>query len=319
VGKIYKQPAGGWGTFNILSPPPPDASIPFVDSFGSFAPGVYDFPVGPSLTNSSTYRAYVKVYLSDTTLVDPSDTWLFYDFTTSWAAPTAPTFTATSDGDLGRVQLVIKNTQNDVTAEVTVQRSLDNLNWDTVRGIGDLNIGFNISAQLFDYEAPPNVLVYYRAWTETTSASLLLRSTYITLAAITVTTRYAFLKDPIDPTRNMHVVLQNNYLDRTKRRDRAFYRPLTRERPVPMRGVSTDESFTVVIVTRDVVEQAKLETLLNSDRVLLFQTARSSWYVDLSGDYTNSEYLWGDLHKTSFIDHLFTVTFIEVDAVPLDV
>ena len=86
-----------------------------------------------------------------------------------------------------------------------------------------------------------------------------------------------------------------------------------------MRGVSTDESFTVVIVTRDVVEQAKLETLLNSDRVLLFQTARSSWYVDLSGDYTNSEYLWGDLHKTSFIDHLFTVTFIEVDAVPLDV
>lgn len=304
--RIFLRPGGSWTGFD------PDAAVAVYSDF--ITDGSLSSQIGiAALANSSVYRAYV-----DASGAIPYS-WLvrdFEDFTTSWTAPATPTMVATADAaNFGRVKFVLTNNSNHASVRVFLQRSLDGINWTYVRGVYNLDIGFNIATTLYDYEAPPHTTMQYRAWV-TSSVSGVPTQSLTAIATLSVNTKFNFLKDPIDSARDVHAITQGEWLDRTHSRDRVLYKAIGRTRPIPMRGTATGETFTVSIITRTEAERTALKLLLDSDRVLVWQTTRILQYVDLASDYNESEYMWADLRPNSPLSRIFTVNFVEVDVLP---
>jgi hypothetical protein len=309
--RIFEQPGGTWTGFdpdNTAVYPTWEAIVGDPNLFTGSWPLDY-----PALANTKTYRCYVKAVYSGSPPVIQN----FSDFTTFWTNPATPTFTVTPQPDTNsRVQLAVRNNENHASVRVTIERSLDGgASWVKVRGANSVNIGFNVTTNFYDYEAPPRTSVMYRVWCVSSGSGFPLQSLPAT-ATVTINARWVFLCDPINPARNMHTVTQGSYVDRNRSRRRTFYEAIGRTKPVVMRGLLQAESFTMNFLARNPTEEAALILLLDSDRTLLLRTPRKMTWVEVAGDYTDSEYLWADLHGSPAIARLFTVPFIEVDSVP---
>lgn len=308
--RIFERPiSGSWAGFNPDFFPAGVLQVSYEQIGGA---GVLNqVPAPQYILNGKNYRAYVKAYPVNFT-AQPQN---FIEFTTSWTPPTTPTLTAIADTlDPSRLILTMKNNHNHASARITVERSIDGVTWTRVRGIDALNIGYNVNVDHYDFEAPVRQFVSYRAFVVSTESGAPTQSNFAT-SSTGYTPKVNYLKDPLDPARNMHVVTTGQFLEKSNRRARAFYEPIGRELPLAFRGAAKGDRFQVQFIARTVQEEAALEKLLDSNRTLWFQTAAHDWYVDVDSDYNTSEYMWNYLHNDdAHPSRIYTVTFVEVDA-----
>lgn len=195
-----------------------------------------------------------------------------------------------------------------------IERSDDNgVTWVPVRGA--FGVAFPQETQsilTFDLEAPLNETLDYRAYLVTTEPSVSVSTPYATVSDEMIPYERTWLKDPVDPTNNGHYRVQEKWLSRSKDRQRAFFKPLGRTKPIAFRGLADGEQFSVSFYIDTQAEFDKLERLLDSDNGLLYQTARKQWYVELTTNYVVLHALWDELHNRP-ITHIVQCTFMEVD------
>lgn len=277
-------------------------------------------PSNPILSNGVSYRAYIypimpnfsAAILASISSIGSSD------FTGSWTPPATPTMTVTAEPQNGRVKGVLKNNYNDASARIFWERSDDGgVTWHSVRNAWNIDIGYNVDTTIYDNEGPPNVASQYRAYVNAVVVGVKTQSAYTTAVTVTLKTTVAWLKNPLNPAMNMHVILENDYVPRSKRVARAVFEPIGNQFPVIQKGAANYAQVgDVNLMTLTLADEAKLIALLESGDTLFLQTSRSNWYVELAGDYTVQEYPWTDRRNHKIYDRHFVCQFVEVVGVP---
>jgi hypothetical protein len=306
--EFFERPGGSWTGFD------PATATPLYRAVIKDGTATSHQTTRAVLKNLTNYRVYITAIVTVENFTVEQQA--FSDFNTSFTVPATPTLTLTAQPDTNnRVKIDVLNNQNHASVRATVERSDDGgLTWAVVRGIDAQNIGFNITTTFYDYEAQPNTLTQYRAWVTSTASGAIAQSAFAT-GSVTLATRYAFLKDVTDATRNVHLRLQGKWLKKGHRRPRAYYEAINRDRPIPMRGVAAQRTTSVQVLCKTRAELTALLTLLNSDRVLLLQTAWTHMWVDITGDYDEDEYLWNRLRNHPENSTIVSVSFVEVEGV----
>lgn len=184
--------------------------------------------------------------------------------------------------------------------------------WTRVRGATDLVPDAYQQVTVYDYEAPFNDVTFYRAFNTSLVISSPSSSAYGTGNG-TLVVNVLWLKDPLDPTRNRHFLVQNTWLSRSHRKRRVHYEALGRTKPIPFRDAGNGERLQMGFLTLSDTDMDALELLLDSNRTLLLQSARRSWYVDVAGDFNIGQNLWDEKRNRSHAQQ-YQVPFIEVDA-----
>jgi hypothetical protein len=265
--------------------------------------GSSQVPTSP-LLNSNNYRAYVRVRQGGTT--QSWGPWAFSAFTLSLTQPNAPTLglTATnSNTDKVNITITPPGSTPVAISYYVLERSLDNVTWETrrlftagnVRDDSD-NITHTGSAiALIDYEVPLHRTVYYRVVSVSLSLGTPVSSVFATGNTLLDHNR-VWIKDPLNPTRNNSFPVEDGWLEISHRRVRTPLEPLSRTKPVILRGTQKGDTFTVsvILLTRAVYDAFMV--LVDSDTTFYIQSTKQSWYCELSGDVTESDHLWDDLH-----------------------
>lgn len=110
---------------------------------------------------NATYRAYVQV--ADVGSGGRFGAWDYNQFTLNVTGPAVPTFTATADNTLKRVELVATSAGVPAVEFFDFEYSDDSgATWAAVRGATRV-AAVGTSATVYDYEAPPNTARQYRA------------------------------------------------------------------------------------------------------------------------------------------------------------
>ena len=265
------------------------------------------------LSNTTTYRAYVKV--ADVGSSGRFGAWAFSSFTSSYTGPNPPTFTSTVDNVNNRVSLALTASGTGLsTGYFEVQRSIDNVNWTPIRVSPITNTGGTIT--VLDYEAPINIPVWYRGRSvNITTPTIPIGSTWVTPASVTLVETMWWLKDPLSSTLNGKVLVTDFSRDRNT--PSGVYRPPNKRTAVVIRQPFSGDSGTMTIqaCTPDVVswpymDTHELDLLLQPGHTLLLQriTSGDQWYIQIGSKYTPNAV--GGTSKQ------FGVTFdwIEVDA-----
>lgn len=230
------------------------------------------------LPNSDTYRAYVRYGKNDVAGQTLWSEWSHTEFTLDLTLPTAPTVTATPDSVLNRVQLDIDTAvlTHDTFEGASIERSVDGgTTWESIR-FDESQFSANDSHTLYDYEAPRGVSLLYRARvTEGLTASgTTISSDWTTTSSLTLDNDLNWwLKDPLDPDRNMVVIAEGDALTKDHQIDVAHFRPLGSELYTAIADVARDPRFpTLTIGTVGKQEYDDLMLLLKSLRTLLLQS-----------------------------------------------
>jgi hypothetical protein len=199
----------------------------------------------------------------------------------------------------------------------TVQRSDDGgVTWVDVVNGNPLTAGLLVTQDfpLNDWLMPVRVPLQYRAFATSTQSGLSTNSDFTVVTGEMYEPNFCFLKNPFNNTQYLHLMVETTTIERTVTRDRVLYRPLGRKKPVPMRGTYDDNSFTVKGVVIRTLDKETLEAILDADVTLLFETPQGSFWVDFSGDYQASDYLWNYLHSHDDEQTEFSIPFTEVEA-----
>lgn len=216
---------------------------------------------------------------------------------TNFPKPNAPFFTATPETENARVKFTIqRNSEGMQPSFWSIARSLDP-DWDytNTEWVRDFDwlvqkpYSGNEIIEYYDYEAPSGKIVNYNGymWSTTPDDP---EPSPPTLRSIILKLDRTWLKDPLNPELNMSFPVEESWLDASHTKTRSIRRPLGRKLPVVLRGKSEGESFTVTFIIVGIERKAALDALLDSERTLMYQTPRSSWYVELMG-YNEIEHL----------------------------
>ena len=157
--KVFDSATYGGGGFDA------ETSTPVWDS-GELTGTAASVAVATSLTNATTYKAYVKVAHDG----GASDYWSAWTASSAWTTSvttcTTPTVTGIySEGD-GRVELTVTGAAppGGVTQTLRVERSTDGgTTWVAVRDWAGATFDTPYSETVYDYEAPLGQAVDYRA------------------------------------------------------------------------------------------------------------------------------------------------------------
>lgn len=202
------------------------------------------------------------------------------------------------------------------THTVTIERSDDaGTTWSALKrpyvlyaiGInadGSVNPAPEQIATVADYEAPPGVAVQYRAKTNGSEGSNSLVSPYSTTTTATLVIVGSWLKDPLDPTRNIPVTIEGTQLDTDTTEPQAPHWALNRADPIITAGVVRLDSIPqLTFFFPDDATWKAFKTLRESGRVLLLQTCygdsgNEQWYLRL-GQTARTSRLTVDTMRTA--------------------
>lgn len=194
-------------------------------------------------------------------------------------------FTATYDPTLSRVQLSATGlTGSPVTG--VIDRSIDQLNWTTVRGATAVSIvGGATVFPTDDYEFPPDVTIYYRLRTYT--AGLVLIQTLT--VSIKVTLQFIWFKFITAPFLNRRVTL-TNWSPIARQSRTGIFNVVSRREPVVVTDLHSTRKVTIDLSTAGNDESLAVDLALSLGVPLFLQVPNDgtcdlpSMYVAI-GDY----------------------------------
>ncbi|MGW0566065.1 hypothetical protein [Streptomyces tauricus] len=133
-----------------------------------------------------------------------------------------------------------------------------------------------------DYEAPLGVLVYYQAevYSPTTGKVTNYRTTDRVMLAAGERTM-VWLKDPLEPQRNVRLLAQEPMPTLTRDVERAEHRVEGRRNSVWLSGVRGGVSGDLALFTRSAAEKSDLDWLLDPGHVVFIQASPASGWRDL--------------------------------------
>lgn len=182
----------------------------------------------------------------------------------------------------------------------------------------------NTVVQVYDYEAPPETLLTYRARGFTVvggglnagdwSADSNMCAWAIDTDTSTCEGTQAWLKNPVDPTQNRLVVLgQGSLMTKTKAIGRGVFDILGRENAIAVTDVRHSVRTDVSIITQTVIEAADVEDLFDAAVTLLLQCPSVFGWLS---EYVSA----GDLTETRPIaeiakpERVFSTSLVVVDS-----
>lgn len=310
LARIFAQPGGTWVGFD------PDTATPLFEA--TVIGETEQIQSTTRLANAGTFRTYMKAAhrLSDgKTLWGP---WAFEDFTTSYAAPAAPTLSVAPHND--RVMLTLTPPGGPWTPDIDsfmIERSLDGgLTWSTFR-YGSLlkSTGFpdlTTPQVIYDFEVPYFTTVQYRAFSVSTDLGLEVLSVASATASTSISQPSVWVKDPSDFTLGDTFPTEEGWIPGTISRERNFHQALGRSLPIATRGTAAGVAFSLTFMVLGETKFDRLDTLLKSNRTLFIQTPKGSWYMEVATDYNSQDRL-GDRRQGEQDIRKITVPLREVD------
>lgn len=265
--KIFTAAQYGAGGFD------PETSAAFYDSGDVVSTN--QSQVVPALTNSTTFRTYVKVGDS----VNGVAHWGAWQggagsqFSTSFTTANISTVVGTPSNANGRISVVVTR----VTAgspplweTVEVQRSTNGgTSWLPVRAATNVAVSGS-TFTVVDYEAPNGAVCSYRARaTYTTGGQSVVGPWLVAAATATWTAVADWLKHPSHPSLNRKVTVAENP-QRTRNRRQGIHSVIGRADPVVVSDVLNLTSGTITFLTATDQEAVDLLALLAYDQ-LFFQ------------------------------------------------
>lgn len=270
----------GVGTGTLLS-------YNYVDTFG-FASGTVNVTMPDAIANG-TYNLYVRAvrYRDGQTTAqaiatsEQASAWAASTLTMNTTPPTAPTVTVTADQTNDRVQIDVTPVASAgfTSPIIEVQRTDDlGATWTTVRGWNVAGT-FGTATTNYDYEAPRNNSVQYRARvTATYTGGLTLTSAWTTPGAVGITIAADWnLKCPTLPSLNRTNVQVIEQPGEEMTEDLGVFRPLDRRYPVVVAGQLGGWDGTLTIFTTTAAEWNAIRALLESQRVLYLESPFTSY------------------------------------------
>lgn len=281
-----------------------------------------------ALLANATYRAFVFVAAvtnGQTQWAVSSTTGPYSDFTIAVPGPGAPTISATPSSTAGRVAVNVTKGANPLWAYAQVQRSDDGgTTWVDVRDYTLHDMTGITTFTTFDYEAPPDTLVRYRArglslsgggtavgtWSANSNAV----SWTIPFSVLTCDGAVAWLKNPLNANQNLLVRLgPGALLTKTRKINRGMFTILGRARPVAVTDVRSSVETELKILTQTALEAAQVIALFDTAQTLLLQAPTvfgwTSAYVS-PGDLSEAQVI----PNISRAERLFTVPIQVTDA-----
>lgn len=237
----------------------------------------------PGSLPNGTYKAYARARRYSEAATPANESEMF----SAWSAAATltmnvtpmgvPTISATADNTLDRstLSVTVPTTSPYTTATVTVQRSADaGTTWENVRGAVDAPIAFATPTTFYDYEAPLDVALLYRASAlgfvsgVPTSTSAWSSNASVTLAAPDGWN----LKVPLQPSLNIIGVNVIGNPSEQIDEDLGIFRPIDRRYPVIVAGELTGWDGDLTIETIDEADWLKVRTIIEAQALLLLQS-----------------------------------------------
>lgn len=281
--KIFSATQYGAGGFD------PETSAATWDS-GKTSSAATSVAIGVDLINGTTYRAYVKVWQPAVSGQEHTSAWDFNQFTVSITPPPVPTLSATFESASNRIKLdVTKGTPDTPTVDYFIVESTDDAGttWKAVRG-GTQLVPTGATTTLYDYEAPPAATRGYRARAVDTGTGQIAASDPTSTQNVAVSLTGWWLKDPIDPARNMEVPLKRPH-NQSRAERAALFAPLGRLTPVIVSDTTVGARQGRMVFVEDLADLTALYKLLDSQRVLLLQGKNAQWYLRVFGEVSIAE------------------------------
>ena len=270
----------------------------------TFLPGgVVPFTIGFDLSNTFTYRAYVRAAKLLGGDQYHYSAWALATFTISITPPAAPTIDAAgAENEFGRIALTISHPGGSPAASyLTIEYSDDlGATWANVRNsaqiaapnppvggsasdpytasylatYGTVIPGVAGSVVVYDHEAPPLTVRQYRARALALSAGLIIAGPYSATNSARFEPRFWWLKDPSDPTLNLEVPVLGPDTSDLDEPNTEFV-ALGRARPVVLADDLADnlpEHTEHTLLVRGAELYTRVRRLLAAQRTLLLQS-----------------------------------------------
>lgn len=280
-GKVFSAAQYSAGGFDPETSPATVAYEAIGTALGRPGPGEIAGPNGAATSWSlrdplpdGTYRAYVKVAQSVNGILLWS-AWAYKAFTVDAIKPTAPALTITPEHAHGRIRIDLDDQATDPTADYfVIERSTDSgLTWTPLRTLAGADGRVLLpDATAYDFEAPNNTPVIYRARAVNTTDSppVLLVGDWATAAPARWISRSWWLKCPERPSLNRTIEIYSQPARQRSARQAAF-QALGARHPIIVSDTRAGWTGQLQITVDDQVAQAAIDALLDSSLTLLLQ------------------------------------------------
>jgi hypothetical protein len=200
-----------------------------------------------------------------------------------------------------------------VDAWVEVEYSDDGDTWRNLRGLDKLYPKSDGTITVYDYEAPPARARGYRSYVMLQlNNGDIIPGDVSNLSIGVMYLKSCWVKDVFQPELNFTVPVDPKWLTIMRNKSKKASLPLGRTKPVVIGQKGSYESFTVKFTCLGDANWDRLQTLMEADRTLLFQTPRGQWYVQPVGSPTYDEDEFSLLEEPA---RIVTVDLLEVDPV----
>lgn len=276
----------------------------------------------PSLTNLTTYRMYVRA--AQTVASQPHwSSWSFIGFSLNVTTSDVQTVVLTPDNTNARILVTVnRNTGSHAWEYLEVERSVDGgATWISVRGMDYIAVTGN-SYAAYDYETGNDQDVKYRARATWISAGQTITGSWTESSTSTgwVSTS-VWLKNPLDPTKNLAVTLLLPAPDESFPRRQGVFDVLGAARPVVRSDVLGSARGEISLCSQTLAQADSLLALLQT-AVLLLQMPDAT-----SASCPTPSYGWGSKYiaiggvgksregrLVTSAPRAWTFSYVEVDA-----
>lgn len=235
--------------------------------------------VMPDALPNGTYNIYARA------LRYREDGLVYSDAYGSWSAaatltmstplPNTPTVSVTEDQDQDRVTISVTPvaTSGYTSPFIYVQRSSDGgITWSAVRGASGIAGSFGLASTFYDYEAPRDQAVFYRAQVQASYSGFVNGSAWSAGSPANIAADTWNIKNPLAPSQNFIGVNVVGRPQEQQQEDLGIFRPLGRSHPVVVAGALGGWDGEISLVCTSVAEWESVKALAAAQAVLLLES-----------------------------------------------
>lgn len=293
--------------------PDPDVTTPWWTS-GQNSSSSASKQQSKDFTSNGSYKVYIRA--SQAWSLPGGEfwsAWVGVTLNVTVSQPSTPVLNTSVENDKGRV--VLKASSLAAAAElVVIERSPDAVNWTVVRSADNVaKVG--TSMWFYDYESPPGVLMAYRAYVVDTAGGARAASAFSPIAYAEWDTDRNWIKDPLDPTKNVQV--RDATFEFSIRKPQTRHDILNRTNPVVVHEGIKGMTGTLSLWSMSKAEFDKLQALLGMDTMLYQNVLGQQWYLAVGDSMAHNLLKAAPLpEEKTPIRHMYSISFpvTEVDA-----